>query len=437
MGAKRHGDEAMISVRDDLERRLAMAQGAGSAHVFTRLYHEAARAAAAAADARRMTGVSLGPLDGAIVSIKDLFDVAGEPTVAASVILGNAPPAEEDAIIVRRLRRAGAVIIGKTNMSEFAYSALGLNPHFGTPGNAHDPERAPGGSSSGAGVSAAQGTSDIAIGTDTGGSVRIPAALNGIVGFKPTAGRVPTQGAFALSYTLDSIGPLARSVADCAATDAVMAGEELEPLEAMPVRGLRLGVPRGSLFADLEPMVAQGFETALGRLGAVGAAIGDHAIEDLLAEMAQATAAAPIASIEAAEVHADWLDAQASRFDPRVRARIERGRSVSAAAYIRMMRRREALVAAFDRRLAPLDVLALPTTAISAPRIDALAEDADFTRTNVMMLRNTMVANLFGLTAISLPMPGLERPAGFMLLARRGHDRRLLAIAAAVEEALG
>jgi aspartyl-tRNA(Asn)/glutamyl-tRNA(Gln) amidotransferase subunit A len=187
----------MMTIRDKLEGILArLAKRAADERVYLRLYEDAARAAADAADARKRAGASLGPLDGAIVSIKDLFDVAGETTTAGSVVLRDAPPAQRDAAVVRRLRQAGAVIIGKTNMVEFAFSGLGLNPNYGTPGNAADPQRIPGGSSSGAGVSVAEHTSDISIGSDTGGSVRIPAALNGVVGFKPTARRVPLDGAF-------------------------------------------------------------------------------------------------------------------------------------------------------------------------------------------------------------------------------------------------
>ncbi|PIK69415.1 amidase, partial [Methylobacterium frigidaeris] len=289
----------MKTVRDDLERRLALIEAPASRHVFTKLYPEAARAAADAADARRRAGLSLGALDGTIVSIKDLFDVQGEATTAGSSIRRKAQAALQDAPVVARLRRAGAVIVGKTNMSEFAFSGLGLNPHWGTPGNAADRSLVPGGSSSGAGVSAALGTSDIAIGTDTGGSVRIPAALNGVVGFKPTARRVPLAGAFPLSPSLDSIGPLARSVEACAAADAVMAGEEYRPLRAAPLRDLRIGVPRGLLFTETDPLVAQAFETALSALSEAGARIHDTEFDDLLARMAEATAAGPIAAVEA------------------------------------------------------------------------------------------------------------------------------------------
>ncbi len=425
-----------MGVRDILEARLARI-AAGDPAVFTRLYPEAARAAADAADARRRDGVSLGPLDGAIVSIKDLFDVAGETTRAGSVLLADADPARADAPVVARLRRAGAVILGKTNMSEFAFSGLGLNPHYGTPGNAADPERIPGGSSSGAGVSVGQGTSDVAIGSDTGGSVRIPASLNGVVGFKPTARRVPLAGAFPLSYALDSLGPLARTVADCAAADAVMAGEEPLPLEAFPLAGLRIGVPRGVLFTETEPLVAEAFERALAALSRAGARVADHPIDDLLAAMDAALPDGSIAAIEAAAIHADWLDSRAEQYDPRVHRRIVAGRSAPAARYVRTLRRRAALIAALDGHLAPLDVLALPATATTAPRIAPLeADDAAFLAANRLMLRNTAFGNFFDLTGLSLPMPGLARPAGLMLLARHGQDRRLLAIGAGIEAAL-
>ena len=338
----------MISTRDRLDEILArLAAGAGE-RVFLKLYADAARAAADAADVRRKAGSPLGPLDGAIVSVKDLFDVAGEATTAGSAILRTAAPAAADAVIVRRLRQAGAVIIGKTNMTEFAFTAIGMNPHYGMPGNAADASRIPGGSSSGAGVSAAEGSSDIAIGSDTGGSVRIPASLNGVVGFKPTASRVPLDGAYPLSHTLDSIGPLARTVAQCAAADAVMAGEAADPVPAAPLSGLRVGIPRGKLLDDLEPDVATAFAHSLKRLEAAGARIFDHPIDDLIAAMAKVTAPGSIASIEGAAVHADWLTSDISDVDPRVSGPLGRRLSVPAHIYIRMLRQRGELAAAMD-----------------------------------------------------------------------------------------
>src|SRR3954451_18768087 len=261
-----------VLARDRLERALARIKdplGEGS-RTFLTLYRETACEAADAADCRASAGITLGPLDGVIISIKDLFDVAGEPTRAGSKARADAPPAATDAPIVQRLRKAGAVIVGKTNMSEFAFTGVGANPHFGTPGNPRDRTRVPGGSSSGAAVAVANDMCEIAIGTDTGGSTRIPAALCGVVGYKPTKSRVCTDGAFPLSPTLDSIGPLARSVEACAATDAVLAGEQPWLLEPATLKGLRLGLPKGLPLDDLELSVANRFEAEIDRLGRAG-----------------------------------------------------------------------------------------------------------------------------------------------------------------------
>ncbi|MCC5979128.1 MAG: amidase [Salinarimonas sp.] len=428
----------MNTIRDQLETILArLDDRAGDEKVYTKLYKQEARLAADAADARRNAGISLGPLDGRIVSIKDLFDVAGETTLAGSVILRDAPPAATDAPIVARLRRAGAVITGKTNMSEFAFSGIGINPHYGTPGCAADPSRIPGGSSSGAGVSVGEGTAEIAIGTDTGGSVRIPASLNGCVGFKPTARRVTTSGAYPLAYALDSIGPLARNVADCAATDAIMAGEEPWSLEPMALAGLRIGIPRGRLFTQTEEMVATAFEENIAKLERAGARIVDIDIEDLLEAMGGLMADAPLVAIEAAAVHADHLHFDDNLFDPLVITRIRMGATMPAAGYIRLMRARDELIARMDARLAAWDVVALPATATSALPIADLEADFDrYMKANVLMLRNTTWGNQFDLTGISIPMQGLARPAGMMFVTRNGHDRRLLNMAAGIEPVL-
>ncbi|KQU79084.1 amidase [Mesorhizobium sp. Root102] len=426
----------MQSVRDHLEIVLArLAARASEERVFTKLYAQAARAAADASDARQRAGVTLGPLDGTIVSIKDLFDVSGEPTTAGSLMLRTAAPALRDAAIVNRLRQAGAVIIGKTNMTEFAFTAIGDNQHYGTPGNAMDASRIPGGSSSGAGVSVGEGTCDIAIGSDTGGSVRIPASLNGVVGFKPTARRVPLAGAFPLSASLDSIGPLARTVARCAAADAVMAGEVPTALAPIALAGLRIGIPRGVLFENTESEVTAAFDRSLGKIEQTGSRIADLSIDDLLADMRSATKRGSIAAMEGAEVHADWLATGASvPVDPHVSGPLSRAVMLPMPIYIRALRRRTALVAAMDERLASVDVLALPTTPVTAPTIVSMTEDAELRdRTEGLLLRNTQVANQFDLCAISLPMPDMTLPAGLMLVARNGHDRRLLRIAAEIE----
>lgn len=433
-----------LASRDRLEAclgRIADPAGEGSRAVL-RTYAEPARAAADASDARARFGTSLGPLDGRIVSIKDLFDMPGEVTTAGSKILRDAAKARAEAPAIARLRAAGAVIVGKTNMTEFAFSGVGINPHYGTPGNPADRSRIPGGSSSGGAVAVADGMSEITIGSDTGGSTRIPAALCGIVGWKPTQRRVPTAGAFPLSYALDSIGPMARSVADCALADAVMAGEPPWEVQPAPLSGLRLGVPQGLLLETMDAHVARAYEAALGRLGQAGAMVNDHSLTPLLEDMAAVNAKAGFAAAEAFQIHRPWMDTRAGDFDPRVRARIERGRNLPAADYIEMQQRRALLIRAMDDRLADLDALVLPTTPIPAPRIDELvASDEAFTSANIALLRNTSVWNFFDCCAISLPLPEGIRSGGLhvglMLVARHGEDRRLLRVAAALEALLG
>ena len=426
-----------LSCRDRLEQalaRIADPKGEGARACLT-VYAAEARAAADAADARVAHGVSLGPLDGTIVSIKDLFDVAGEPTRAGSKVLAEeAKPADADAAIVHRLRAGGAVIIAKTNMTEFAFSAIGANPHFGTPGNPRDRARIPGGSSSGAAIAAADGMCEIAIGSDTGGSVRIPAALCGLVGFKPSRQRVPTQGAFPLSFTLDSIGPLARNVTDCARADAVMAGEEFAPPEPMPLAGLRLGLVEGMPLDDLDDKVAAAFATAVARLDGVGMRVSREEI-GLLDDMAAANAKGGIPPPESCAIHRDRIARRGDDIDPHVRFRIERGCAVAAADYVETLRARKLLVHAMDRRLAALDALLMPTTPIVAPTIAEVADTKTFFARHNMLIRNTAIANFFDLCAISLPLQA-ALPVGLMLVARNGQDRMLLRIAAAVAEHL-
>ncbi|MDK1387580.1 amidase [Sinorhizobium sp. 8-89] len=402
--------------------------------VFMKLYADAARTEADAADRRLSDGRSLGPLDGRIVSIKDLFDVAGEPTLAGSVIRRAAEPATADAVIVQRLRTAGAVIIGKTHMTEFAFTAVGLNPHYPAPGNAIDASLVPGGSSSGAAVSVAEGTSDIAIGSDTGGSVRIPAALNGLVGFKPTARRVPLDGAFPLSPSLDSIGPLARTVANCALADAIMAGETPKPLAPLPLTGLTLGIPKGALLENLTPEIAEAFEGSLQILSRAGVTLVDCVIDDLLNRFAEATSIGSIAGIEGSRIHRDWLEDEDAPVDSRVKATLRRRLAVSDAALEKLLRTRQDLVRAMDERLTLYDLILLPATPISAVSIASVEQDKmEYRRVEDLLLRNTQVANQFDLTAITLPMAGTRLPAGLMLVGRSGTDGMLLAASASVE----
>ncbi len=322
-------------------------KGEGARACLT-VYREAAQAAAEAADARAKSGISLGPLDGAIVSIKDLFDVAGEVTRAGSKLLAEeGQPAESDAPVVRRLRGAGAVIVAKTNMTEFAYSGVGANPHFGTPGNPADRARVPGGSSAGGAVAVADRMCEIAIGSDTGGSTRIPAALCGIVGFKPSRQRVPTDGVFPLSFTLDSIGPMAGSVAECAAADAVMAGEAPHALEPAPLANLRIGVAQGMPLDRLDNSVGKRFPAALDRLEKAGTRLSEEKLP-LLDRMAQVNAKGGVLPAEAYALHRDRLARRGNAIDPNVRVRLERAAKIVAADYIDMTRARAELVRAMD-----------------------------------------------------------------------------------------
>ena len=424
------------SARERLEAALGRIddpKGEGARACLT-VYRDQAKAAADAADARAKAGVSLGPLDGTILSIKDLFDVAGEVTrVGSKVFAEEGKPATADAPVVRRLRAGGAVVVAKTNMSEFAYTGIGANPHFGTPGNPADRKRVPGGSSSGAAVAAADGMCEIAIGTDTGGSCRIPGALCGIVGYKPSRQRIPTTGAFPLSYSIDSIGPIARSVEACARADAVMANETYVPLEPVSLNGLRIGVVVGYLIENLDETVDLKFSDAVARLNKAGAHISEEKLS-LLDDMAQVNSKGGVQPAEAFSIHRDRLSRRADAIDPNVQVRLERARTVSAADYIDMVRERARLIRSMDDRIADVDVLAWPTTPMVAPTMQEVAAPDEFARKNAMLLRNTVIVNFFDLCAISVPIPrGSGLPAGFMLVARNGQDQRLFRIAAAIE----
>ena len=427
------------SAHDRLDAALARIDdlsGEGSSACLT-VYREAARAAADAADARARAGISLGPLDGVIVSIKDMFDVAGEVTRAGSKVLAEeGKPAAADAPVIRRLRAGGAVIVAKTNMTEFAFSGVGINPHYGTPGNPADRQRIPGGSTSGGAVAVADGMCEIAIGSDTGGSTRIPGALCGLVGFKPSRQRISTAGAFPLSPSIDSIGPIARSVMDCVKADAVMAGDDFKPLEPAPLANLRIGIAQGLPLENLDETVAKRFPHAIDPLERAGCRLSNEKLA-LLDGMVRINSRGGVQPAEAFTLHRDRLDRRGADIDANVRARLERARSISAADYIEMVNERTALIADMDARLADIDVLVLPTTPIVAPTIEEMTAPDVFARKNAMLLRNTSIWNFFDCCAISLPLPregGL--PTGLMLVVRNGHDHRLFRLAAAVERLL-
>lgn len=432
-------DAGKTTSRALLEEALArIADPAGEGkRSFVKLHAETARPAADAQDALRRAGYKASPLAGLPISVKDLFDIAGERTLAGSKARDDVPVATCDATIVARLKAAGAVIVGRTNMTEFAFSGVGINPHYGTPGNPWDRKRVPGGSSSGAAVAAADAQCVVAIGTDTGGSVRIPSALCGLVGFKPTQRRVPLDGAFPLSTTLDSIGPLANSVACCAITDAIMAGEEAVVPAPLGPAGLRLGIPRGTyLFDDLDAEVAAGFERACAVLARGGARLFDQPLPEL-ADYATINAKGGFSPPEAYNLHRELLARRGDDYDQRVRLRIARGAEMSAADYVKLVVDRARFIAAVDTRVEGCDALIVPTVAVVAPPIAAFTEDAEFYRLNTKILRNPNLVNFLDRCAITLPVSRpSEAPVGLMLIGAHGGDRRLLAMAQGIEAAL-
>ncbi len=432
------GDTTAAALVDEACARAEAPDGEGGL-VFLHRYGEAARQQAQHADTMRTAGVDLGPLAGMPVSIKDLFDVAGETTRAGSIVRQDAGPAAADAAIVRRLKGAGAILVGRTNMTEFAYSGIGINPHYGTPANPWDREnrRIPGGSSSGAAVSVADGMAIVGIGTDTGGSVRIPAALCGLAGFKPTARRVPQDGCFPLSFSLDSIGPLAASVDCCALIDAVMAGDDPAPLPDIPAKGLRLGIAQSLVLDGLEEPVVAAFEVALTRLSAAGARLIDLPFA-ILADIPQLSTAGGLSAAEALALHRRDLESRRQDFDHRVAARILNGAKISGADYVDLLQARARYCREADALTAPFDAVLMPTNPRVAPPIaDLEADDAAFGEANLAMLRNTAAFNFLDRCATTLPIhrPG-EAPVGLMVVGETLGDRRNLAIARAIEAAL-
>jgi len=427
---------SLTLVREALDR-IEAPDGEGR-FAFIKVHREAALAAAEAMDRLRAAGLTPSPFAGIPISVKDLFDLSGEPTPAGSVVLADTSPAERDAPAIARLRRAGFVVMGRTNMSEFAFSGLGLNPHHGTPASPYDraSRRIPGGSSSGAAVSVADGMAAAGIGSDTGGSCRIPAALCGITGYKPTAASVPLDGAFPLSQSLDSIGPLARSVACCRALHEVMSGAEL-PKVVASLSGLRIAVPQTVALDGLDATVATHFARALTTLSRAGAQIVEQPFVSF-AEVARINAKGGFAAAESYAHHRALIAAKGEGYDPRVRLRILRGTNQDCADYIVLLRARAAFVAALREEVSAFDVLALPTVPTIAPTIaECDADDEAFTRLNLLMLRNPTLINMIDGCAISLPMHRAgEAPTGLMLARAGGEDAALFAIAAAAEAAL-
>lgn len=422
--------------RADLIADAASIAGSDAARsVYLHTTFDAATQVARAADAAALAGKPLHPLAGLPVSVKDLYDVAGEVTRAASAAREDAAPATADATVVARLRAAGAALVGRTNMTEFAFSGVGINPHFGTPVNPCDSKvaRIPGGSSSGAAVSVALGTAVAGVGSDTGGSIRIPAALCGITGFKPTARRVPLTGAFPLSYTLDTACAMARTLSDCIAVDSVIADTPVIPV-VTAAAAIRLAIPRQLVLDDLDETVARAFDRALGRLSAAGVRV-EHVDMPELDEIAPLNAGGGFSAPEAYAHHRALLATHRDRYDPRVLARIERGAAMSAADYIALHRARLDWIARMEARLAAFDAVVCPTVPMVAPAIAPLVDDDTlFFRANGLLLRNTSAFNFLDGCSVSLPCHAAdELPVGLMLSHGPMRDAQLLGTALALE----
>ena len=421
---------------EDCLARIADPAGEGQ-RTFIRVDREAALEAADAMDRLRKAKAAPSRFAGIPVSIKDLFDIRGQVTRAGSRALEDSAPAERDAPAVARLRRAGMIVIGRTNMTEFAYSGIGINPHYGTPKGAwrRDVGHVPGGSSSGAAVSIVDRMAYGALGTDTGGSCRIPAAYNGIVGYKPTQRRIPLDGGVPLSFTLDSFGPLANSVQCCATLDAMLAEEPIVPLRPRPIRGMHLAVPTTVALDELDDAVAKTFERALETLSRAGAQIERIEVPEFL-DVGIMNTKGGFAASESYAWHRYLITSKGDMYDPRVAVRILRGESMSAADYIDLVNARRSLIARAAARLAPYDALVMPTTANTPPRIADLDDDKAFAVANLRSLRNCTLINMIDGCAISIPghRDG-EVPVGLMLASSGGSDRRIFELAAGMEGA--
>lgn len=421
------------SALDELARAQAIAGFPACRNAFVRTSFEQARQSAAAGNGK--------PLAGLPVSVKDLFDLAGQPTAAGSAVLADAPGAAADAPAVARLQAAGAAIIGRTNMTEFAFSGVGVNPHHGTPVNPCDAAtpRIPGGSSSGAAVSVATGAAFIGLGSDTGGSIRIPAALCGIVGFKSTARLVPTAGALPLSTTLDTVCAMTRSVRDAILTHEILAQRHVVR-SAVPLAGWRLAVAQTQMLDSLDATVARAFERTLALLRSAGARIEELPLAQIN-DLAAIQATGGFSAAESYAWHRQLLQQRGDRYDPRVRLRIERGAAMKAYEYIELVQARRAWIAEVEAALRGFDAVLSPTVPIVAPPIAEVAPGAErddaFFHANALLLRNPSVVNMLDGCAVSLPCHAQgELPVGLMLWHGQLHDDTILNIALQAETLL-
>lgn len=433
--------EGRITSVELVDSALAAAHAAGGegARVFTRVYAEEARERACAADARLRSGRAPPALCGLPVSIKDVFDVADEVTPAGSIALRCCDAPGADSAVVSRLKAAGAVIVGRTNMSELGFSSLGLNPHHGTPRNPFDrgEGRIPGGSSSGAAISVTDGMAAAAICSDTGGSARVPAALCGLVGYKPTAGRVSTEGMIGLSPSHDTVGMLAPSVSCCALLYAALTGEPSAAPKPLPLQRLVLGVPATMLLDDLDRDVATTFQRSLEILSAAGATIAEVPVP-VLGEVDYLGISGGIVAAEAHRRHEPLLASRAPLFDPEILGILRAGAELSGLDYVRLLRQRRRGVGRIEEALRGYDLLLMPTVPIVAPLLQPLAGDRIRSAlTHALLVRNPSLVNFLDWCALTLPCHrGGEAPVGLTVAARRGQDAMLLSIGTAMEKRL-
>ena len=405
---------------------------------FLSVSQDEAIAVAQSQDRLLKKGIQIGPLSGVTVSIKDLFDIAGQVTASGSIILRNNDPAKEDSEVVSLIRRAGGIVVGRTNMTEFAYSGLGLNPHFGTPLNPYDRSngRIPGGSTSGGAISVTDQMAIIAIGSDTGGSCRIPAALCGIVGFKPTASRYSLAGVLPLSRSLDSVGILAPTVQCCQIMDSILYQRSKENNPEAPINRLNIGVLENVVLEGMDKDVKKSYLRTIEILEKGGAnlrTINSKVFDRIIQLQGQPK----IVSAEANSEFEDVLALMGEGVDPRVSTRIAKGKEVTSAVYIKTLLERKLLIQAWRQEFSNDDVWIMPTVPVIAPLLDDLRSDEEYFKFNALMLRNPGLINFLDGCALSLPnhFSG-EPPTGVMLVSPGGTDGTVLRCGLTIEKML-
>lgn len=437
MSALNSGEITALSLIEDSLTAIKIKPNQGS-KTFLKIHEDAARHTATYYDKMRDAGEIVPPYAGVPIAVKDNFDMAGDVTTCGSKVLSSSSPASQDAPAVLRLRNAGFILIGRTNMTEFAYSGLGLNPHFGTPSNPYsgDENRIPGGSSSGTAVAISAGMTVAGIGTDTGGSCRIPAAFCGLVGFKPSSVAIPLSGVFPLSTSLDAVGPLGSSVDCCAKLFATMSGLTYSDLPAVSVKGLRIGVVQNYVRDGIEDCISHAIENAEKALADAGAQMGPITVPSL-DTIPNINGKGGFAAAESFATLHKVLESSYNQIDPRVSSRIAKGGDQTAVDYIELIGARKKLIQRYLEEVEQYDVVLIPTVPMLAPQFSDLENDADYSSANLLALRNSSIANMLDIPAISLPMiTRSELPTGLTLFGRRNEDLKLLRIARSVEQTL-